>query len=176
MITKKTTPKITHLTINNYSQFQDSATNRKPDSNHTTTTYNKSNKVINNKSYDRFEIFWDKYPRKVAKKKAHQIWKTKKLDKIYKNIVNGLESYLNSEAWKKDGGAFIPHPTTFLNQERWDDEVQVKVLTSEDIKELNEKKQNRRFQEQWKKSSKQSAREEEVKTILKDWKKKKINL
>ena len=31
-----------------------------------------------------------------------------------------------SEQWKKDDGQFIPHPTTFLNGERWNDEIDVR--------------------------------------------------
>lgn len=28
-----------------------------------------------------------------------------------------------SEQWNREGGRFIPNPTTWLNQGRWDDEI-----------------------------------------------------
>jgi hypothetical protein len=40
-----------------------------------------------------------------------------------KKILAGLEKAKQSRQWMKDGGAFIPHPTTWLNGERWNDEV-----------------------------------------------------
>ena len=30
----------------------------------------------------------------------------------------------NSQQWKKDNGQYIPNPATWLNQGRWEDEVQ----------------------------------------------------
>jgi hypothetical protein len=29
---------------------------------------------------------------------------------------------MTSAEWTKDGGQFIPHPATWLNQKRWEDE------------------------------------------------------
>lgn len=69
----------------------------------------------------RFEEFWNVYPIKKNKKKANEIWQRKKLDEkadfIIAHIVNRKE---RDQQWK-DG--FIPHATTFLNGERWDDEI-----------------------------------------------------
>ena len=46
----------------------------------------------------------------------------------FREILAGLERHRNSEQWVKDDGRFIPHPTTWLNGERWKDEVkQAKV-------------------------------------------------
>ena len=30
-----------------------------------------------------------------------------------------------TEQWKKDNGKFIPYPATWLNQERWTDEIKM---------------------------------------------------
>lgn len=71
-----------------------------------------------------FEVFWKEYPRKVGKKYAKQVWDKKiKVEQIF-SILEGLEAYKTSFEWLKDGGQFIPHPSTFLNGERWEDEVQ----------------------------------------------------
>lgn len=71
-----------------------------------------------------FEIFWKAYPRKVGKKYAKQVWDRKiKLEQIGA-VLEGLEAYKTSLEWLKDGGQYIPHPSTFLNGERWEDDVQ----------------------------------------------------
>ena len=38
-------------------------------------------------------------------------------------IIRVIEQQKQSEQWKKEGGQFIPHPATWLNQGRWADEV-----------------------------------------------------
>jgi hypothetical protein len=46
--------------------------------------------------------------------------------------MNGLDASKNSKQWVKDGGQFIPHPTTWLNNERWcDDDTGNNNLTGE---------------------------------------------
>lgn len=71
-----------------------------------------------------FDKFWKLYPRKVAKKKAEQAW-----DKIpaseHEAIYADIAKRIFSESWKDQGGKFIPHPTTYLNQERWKDRLEL---------------------------------------------------
>ena len=69
----------------------------------------------------RFEDFWKEYPRKVKKKTAKEIWARKKLDRLADQLIADVGSRLRGDAQWKEG--FIPHPTTYLNQERWDDEL-----------------------------------------------------
>lgn len=70
-----------------------------------------------------FEKFWIEYPRKVSKKKSFQIWKRLKVKKdLFDKIMKTLLIYKKSSQWVKDNGLYIPHPSTFLNQERWEDE------------------------------------------------------
>lgn len=69
-----------------------------------------------------FEHFWEVYPRKIAKKTAKISWlKSIKMTKP-DVIIAGLERSKLSSQWMKDDGQFIPHPSTWLNQERWTDE------------------------------------------------------
>lgn len=71
-----------------------------------------------------FERFWSLYPRKVSKKKAEQAWlKICPNEALTETILKSLETHRKSPQWLKDGGQFIPHATTWLNQERWNDEV-----------------------------------------------------
>jgi hypothetical protein len=40
-------------------------------------------------------------------------------------ILEKIEVYKQTSQWKKDNGEFIPHPATWLNQERWNDEIKI---------------------------------------------------
>lgn len=75
---------------------------------------------INTYSKD-FNSFWNAYPRKIGKGAAWISWKKSYV--LYESISKVLESQINSPQWKKDDGQFIPHPATWLNQRRWEDEV-----------------------------------------------------
>jgi hypothetical protein len=69
-----------------------------------------------------FEQFWNLYPRKVGKKPASQKWQKLKLDQVGHRIIEDVKIRKDRDAqWKR---GFIPHPTTYLNQERWNDEIQ----------------------------------------------------
>jgi hypothetical protein len=67
-----------------------------------------------------FELFWNLYPRKVSKKKTLSIFL--KIDlKEFDDIVKGVRNLINTNTEIK----YIPHPSTWLNQERWKDELEI---------------------------------------------------
>lgn len=69
-----------------------------------------------------FERFWNVYPRKENKKKALGLWRNKKLDSLTDAIVADVQHRISKhEQWKNP--KFIPHATTYLNGERWNDEI-----------------------------------------------------
>ena len=79
-----------------------------------------------------FEEFWSEYPRKVSRKAAARAFRTAvgdgrlcdtRRDSEFKDIMRGLRAHKRSSQWNRDGGQYIPHPSTWLNQERWRDEV-----------------------------------------------------
>jgi hypothetical protein len=75
---------------------------------------------------DEFEKFWNTFPpnpRKSGKAYAYKIWKRKKLDEKISDIVKHLLIISNTDQWKKDKGMYIPMPSTYLNQERFDMEI-----------------------------------------------------
>ena len=37
--------------------------------------------------------------------------------------MSAIEAQKKSPQWTKDGGQFIPHPATWLNGKRWEDQV-----------------------------------------------------
>ncbi|MDH6367155.1 MULTISPECIES: helix-turn-helix domain-containing protein [unclassified Breznakia] len=73
-----------------------------------------------------FVIFWDKYPNKKAKPKALTAFRNKcKTTNQFDIILKALDQFIESNDWKKNDGMFIPHPATWLNGERWLDDVAI---------------------------------------------------
>lgn len=78
---------------------------------------------INVKFAPEFEDFWTIYPRKVAKPKAHEAWqRLNPQTPLVEKILEAVKKQKASKDWIKDEGQFIPHPTTWLNQHRWEDQ------------------------------------------------------
>ena len=69
-----------------------------------------------------FEIFWKAYPRKVNKREAQDKWEKVSLPTI-EFLLNAIELQKKSEQWMEADGKYIPHPTTWINRERWNDEL-----------------------------------------------------
>lgn len=85
-------------------------------------------KVSKDKSLDtgaqreaEFEVFWKAYPKKKDKAKARKSFF--KVKTPLTTLLAALEAQKRTEQWQKDNGQFIPLPTTWLNGERWEDEV-----------------------------------------------------
>lgn len=71
---------------------------------------------------ERFEKFWDAYPRKVGKGAAEKAFKKYKPDDTLLSVMlSVLSAQKRSEQWIKENGKFIPYPATWLNQRRWED-------------------------------------------------------
>ena len=50
---------------------------------------------------------------------------------LLRNMRKSIEQSKKSEQWTKDNGKYIPMPSTWLNQRRWEDEGLVKSDPSE---------------------------------------------
>jgi hypothetical protein len=71
-----------------------------------------------------FAEFWVAYPRKVGKDKAFAEWKKRRPDRAMLDLMlAAIEVQKTSDQWMRDGGQFIPHPSTWLHQGRWQDEL-----------------------------------------------------
>lgn len=82
--------------------------------------------------YDKhFEMFWEKYPKKVAKATAHKSWKAQEPD--INDVLKGLNIQSQSDQWKSHRGKFIPHPATWLNQRRWEDQTEFPYYPDENV-------------------------------------------
>ena len=72
---------------------------------------------------DQFEIFWKLYPKKVGKLKSQIAFLKSCLSEKGEVIIENLQKQLPwLESQKKDSGDFRPHPVTWLNGARWEDE------------------------------------------------------
>ena len=65
-----------------------------------------------------FNSFWEAYPRKVGKPSALKAWK--KISFVGTELLAGLERWKQTDQWQTE--TLIPHPTTFLNDRRWEDD------------------------------------------------------
>lgn len=74
----------------------------------------------NGSSDESFSYFWSIYPVRRDKKKAREIWKRRKLDTIADTICNDVRVRQQKDAQWKAG--YVPHPTTYLRNDRWEDE------------------------------------------------------
>ena len=70
---------------------------------------------------DSFNAFWGAYPRKTNKKGAHKAWN--KLNPPMELISRILNDIAMRKTHQWSDKQFIPHPATYLNNERWEDEV-----------------------------------------------------
>lgn len=43
------------------------------------------------------------------------------------SLLTAISAAKETEQWRRDGGAYIPYPATWLRQERWDDEHEVQI-------------------------------------------------
>lgn len=73
-----------------------------------------------------FEKFYKNYPRKVSKLAAKKAWeKLKPNSALIEEILIALEKQKQSFDWKKKDGQFIPHPATWINGHKWEDETDI---------------------------------------------------
>jgi hypothetical protein len=71
-----------------------------------------------------FDLFWEGYPRRVGKAAARKAWDKLKVDCVLlESILAALAVQRATHDWRKDGGKYVPHPATWLNGRRWEDEL-----------------------------------------------------
>lgn len=69
-----------------------------------------------------FESFWKVYPRKVGKEKCRNWFKIHKpKEELVQKMIEAVEEQKKSKQWSDP--QYIPHPYTWLNQGRWEDEL-----------------------------------------------------
>lgn len=132
-LTYETKPQYSLFTINNYERYQEvtnHTTNDQPTTNQRLTNdqpqskKDKKDKKDKKESTAHFDAFWSAYPRKVGKGVAFKSFEKIKVDEALLNqMLKAISEQVKSEQWRKESGRYIPNPSTWLNQERWNDEV-----------------------------------------------------
>jgi hypothetical protein len=69
-----------------------------------------------------FEEFWKLYPRKVSKRVAQKIWERMPKDD-QEAALEALPVHIKYWRLKETDTEFVPHAATWLNQGRWEDEL-----------------------------------------------------
>lgn len=70
-----------------------------------------------------FDEFWSAFPRKVAKRAAGKAFARLRVDPaLLAKMLQALQWQRQQQRWTVDDGQFIPHPATWLNDRRWEDE------------------------------------------------------
>ena len=94
-------------------RFNAGSTDVQPTINHKPITNNQID-------IDRFELFWKQYPRKIAKPNALKAWlKIKPNDTLSQKMIDAVKQQKLSDREIQ----FVPHPATWLNGRRWEDEI-----------------------------------------------------
>jgi hypothetical protein len=70
-----------------------------------------------------FALFWQAWPsnnRKGGKAKCLDTWRKAGIETDAQIVLSHVEQMKASPDWKKQDGAFVPAPLTYLNGRRWD--------------------------------------------------------
>lgn len=80
---------------------------------------------------NRFEEFWDAYPRKVGKQKCIAKYKAARNRATQQEIIDGAHRLANDPNLPEQ--TYVPHPTTWLERNGWQDEpLPMRFRTSSD--------------------------------------------
>tara|TARA_R110000824_G_scaffold75947_11_gene192612 strand:- start:2717 stop:3457 length:741 start_codon:yes stop_codon:yes gene_type:complete len=79
-------------------------------------------------SFPAFEKFWEEYPARngvrANKQEAAVSWIFHNLESESQGILKAVLALKHTDQWKKEDGKFVPMAVTFLNNRRWEDEVE----------------------------------------------------
>jgi phage replication O-like protein O len=85
---------------------------------HTKDTITKDSLYTSN-----FLKFWSSYPKKIGKGEAFKAYKNIKEPRpSLKTIIQSVQDHEKTDQWKDK--RFIPNPATWINQRRWEDEIE----------------------------------------------------
>lgn len=80
---------------------------------------------------DAFKRFWSIYPRHTNKKKAFDVFVKKCTDEtVLQKMLSAIVEQKETEQWQNI--KYIPHATTWLNGERWEDEINISSNENKD--------------------------------------------
>jgi hypothetical protein len=68
-----------------------------------------------------FETFWGAYPRKDGKAAARKAWDKASNRPTIDHILESIRVHKKTRQWKQEDGRFIPKPTNWILDRRWED-------------------------------------------------------
>jgi hypothetical protein len=85
------------------------------------TEQKQSKAIADDSLFDRFYVV---YPKKVARAAAIKAFRAcKPNESLVETMIAALKLQIDSPDWQKEGGKYIPNPATWLNGERWKDQL-----------------------------------------------------
>ena len=81
-----------------------------------------------------FDEFWSLYPRKIAKATARKAWAKLSAEQQLM-AAKAIDTHCQYWSAKETELEFIPHPATWLNGERWEDELVIEPKKEKQSKE-----------------------------------------
>lgn len=102
-------------------------TDRQPTDNRHIKEEGKEYKELKEDKEKGFERFWEIYPSKRKKPVAKIAWLNMRVhsEEQYALINAAVERYKKTNQWQEENGRYIPDPDTFLQDERWADDIPV---------------------------------------------------
>jgi len=90
-----------------------------------------------------FEHFWRAYPKRLGKGAAEKAFdkacgKGTAALEVLPKLLKAIDAQRKTPQWLKDGGQYIPYPATWLNQRRWEDDVQTGLALAGSGRKLNQ--------------------------------------
>ena len=79
---------------------------------------------------DGFAQFWERYPRKVGKGAARTAYARARKVVTLAVLLEALDRQIEVWTWKQTASDYIPHPKTWLHQERWNDAIEAMAMTT----------------------------------------------
>jgi hypothetical protein len=132
-ITLKSTNKFSIISILNWDTYQNEENeintqiNKQLTNNQQTTNNKQECKELKNNIYtSEFLTFYQNYPKHIGKEPAWKAWKKHNGNlPPLADLISKINEFKETEDWKKENGKFIPHPATWLNGKRWEDELKI---------------------------------------------------
>ena len=98
--------------------------NQEPEINKEETLTNNelTNDLLDSESVflEQFEEFWNIYPRKIGKEATRKEWLRLKPD--LEKVKKSLYWQRSCKEWSSEDGRYIPFPSKYLTEQRWEDE------------------------------------------------------
>ena len=136
-VTSRACSKYSILTVTKYNDYQPSnqqanqkLTSNQPATNHTIKEYKEIKKERTVYMSEDFDEFWKMFPKKQGKFEAQKAWSKLSLPERAL-VLERLPRHITKQDWQKDNGKYIPHASTWLNQRRWEDELEVDLEAQE---------------------------------------------